>query len=38
MMPMEIEKQFPSQWKNDEEEGGKNLFEEEFFQRSSLNG
>ncbi len=31
MMPVDIEKQFPSQWKNDEEEGGKNLFEEEFF-------
>lgn len=31
MMPMDIEKQFPVQWKNDDEEGGKNLFEEEFF-------
>jgi CheY-like chemotaxis protein len=31
LMPLEIEKQFPSQWKNDDEEGGKNLFEEEFF-------
>ena len=30
-MPVEIEKQFPGQWKNDEEEGGKNLFEETFF-------
>src|SRR6187549_3547340 len=30
MMPAEIEKKFPSQWKNDEEEGGKNLHEEEF--------
>lgn len=30
MMPLEIEKQFPLQWKNDEEEGGKNLHEEEF--------
>lgn len=30
MLPLEIEKQFPSQWKNDDEEGGKNLFEEEF--------
>jgi hypothetical protein len=28
-MPMDIEKQFPNQWKNDDEEGGKNLFEEE---------
>jgi CheY-like chemotaxis protein len=31
MLPVDIEKSFPSQWKNDEEEGGKNLFEEEFF-------
>ena len=31
LMPVEIEKQFPGQWKNDEEEGGKNLFEETFF-------
>jgi hypothetical protein len=31
MMPLEIEKHFPDQWKNDEEEGGKNLHEEEFF-------
>jgi len=31
LMPLEIERQFPSQWKNDDEEGGKNLFEEEFF-------
>src|SRR5580698_651292 len=30
LMPMDIEKQFPSQWKNDDEEGGKNLHEEEF--------
>jgi CheY-like chemotaxis protein len=30
-MPLEIEKQFPLQWKNDDEEGGKNLYEEEFF-------
>lgn len=30
LLPIEIEKQFPSQWKNDEEEGGKNLFEEQF--------
>jgi CheY-like chemotaxis protein len=33
LLPVEIEKQFPSQWKNDEEEGGKNLFEEEFFRQ-----
>lgn len=31
LLPVDIEKQFPSQWKNDEEEGGKNLFEEDFF-------
>jgi CheY-like chemotaxis protein len=31
MLPVEIEKSFPVQWKNDDEEGGKNLFEEEFF-------
>lgn len=31
MLPVEIEKKYPQQWKNDEDEGGKNLFEEEFF-------
>jgi hypothetical protein len=31
LLPAEIEKQFSQQWKNDDEEGGKNLFEEEFF-------
>jgi CheY-like chemotaxis protein len=31
LLPAEIEKQHPSLWKNDEEEGGKNLHEEEFF-------
>jgi len=31
LMPIDIEKQFPSQWKNDDEEGGKNLYEEDFF-------
>ena len=30
LMPIDIEKQFPVQWKNDDEEGGKNMFEEEF--------
>lgn len=30
MLPAEIEKRFPQQWKNDDEEGGKNLNEEEF--------
>jgi len=31
LMPVDIEKQSPMQWKNDDEEGGKNLHEEEFF-------
>jgi len=31
LMPIEIEKQFPLEWKNDDEQGGKNLFEEAFF-------
>ena len=31
LMPMEIEKAYPQLWKNDEEEGGKNMHEEEFF-------
>ncbi len=31
MLPVEIEKAFPQQWKNDDEEGGKNLNEEDFF-------
>lgn len=31
LMPVEIEKLYPQQWKNDDEEGGKNLYEEEFF-------
>lgn len=30
MLPIDIEKQFTEQWKNDDEEGGKNLHEEEF--------
>lgn len=30
MMPADIEKNFPNEWKNDEDEGGKNLFEEVF--------
>ncbi|MBE7173655.1 MAG: PglZ domain-containing protein [Williamsia sp.] len=30
LLPAEIEKAFPVQWKNDDEEGGKNLFEEDF--------
>ncbi|GAC1417431.1 MAG: PglZ domain-containing protein [Flavisolibacter sp.] len=31
MLPIDIEKKFPQIWKNDEEEGGKNLGEEDFF-------
>src|SRR5215203_147618 len=31
MLPIDIEKKFTQQWKNDDEEGGKNMFEEEFF-------
>ncbi|WP_132052841.1 T9SS response regulator signal transducer PorX [Pseudocnuella soli] len=30
MLPVEIEKKYHQQWKNDDEEGGKNLHEEEF--------
>lgn len=30
LLPLEMEKRFPSKWKNDEDEGGKNLFEEDF--------
>ena len=30
LMPSEIEKRFPKMWSNDEDEGGKNNFEEDF--------
>ena len=30
MMPIEMEKQFPQYWRNDIEEGGKNLYEADF--------
>jgi CheY-like chemotaxis protein len=30
MLPKDIEKNFPNEWKNDDEEGGKNLFEDIF--------
>ncbi len=30
LMPAEIEKRFPDKWFNDEEEGGKNLYEHDF--------
>lgn len=32
LMPSEIEKLHPGKWKNDEDEGGKNLFEEDFLE------
>ena len=35
LMPVDIEKMFHAQWRNDDDEGGKNLNEEEFF-RSQL--
>jgi len=31
MLPVDIEKHFPLEWKNDDEDGGKNLYEEHFF-------
>lgn len=31
LLPLEIEKRFPQYWKNDEEEGSKNLFEKDLF-------
>lgn len=37
MLPIEIEKKFPVQWKNDDDEGGKNLFEEEFIRTQLKN-
>lgn len=30
MLPIDIEKNFPNEWKNDDEEGGKNLYEDVF--------
>jgi len=30
MLPFEMEKRFPGKWKNDEDEGGKNMYEEDF--------
>ena len=30
LSPLEIEKRFPNKWSNDENEGGKNLYEEDF--------
>lgn len=31
LLPVDIEKKFPVEWKNDDEDGGKNLYEEKFF-------
>ncbi len=36
MMPVEIEKKFPQAWKNDDDEGGKNLHEETFLQNQLI--
>jgi DNA-binding response OmpR family regulator len=30
LLPSEMEKRFPGKWKNDEDEGGKNMYEKEF--------
>ncbi|QEC51440.1 response regulator receiver domain-containing protein [Anseongella ginsenosidimutans] len=30
LMPLEMEKQYPNIWQNDEDEGGKNMYEEDF--------
>ncbi len=30
LLPIDMEKRFPQMWQNDEDEGGKNLFEEQF--------
>lgn len=32
LMPSEIQKKFPNKWKNDDDEGGKNLFEADFLE------
>jgi CheY-like chemotaxis protein len=34
MTPLEIEKKFPDKWKNDDDDGGKNLFEADFLQHN----
>jgi CheY-like chemotaxis protein len=33
MLPIDIEAQFPNEWKNDDEDGGKNLHEEKFLRQ-----
>mgnify|MGYP002065867686 CR=1 FL=1 len=35
MMPADIQKHYPEYWKNDMDEGGKNLFEKELLQNPS---
>tara|TARA_B100001142_G_C14342599_1_gene658588 strand:+ start:751 stop:2292 length:1542 start_codon:yes stop_codon:yes gene_type:complete len=30
LLPLEMEKRFPGKWKNDEDDGGKNLYEKDF--------
>jgi CheY-like chemotaxis protein len=32
LLPIDIEKKYPIEWKNDDEDGGKNLYEEQFLQ------
>lgn len=34
MLPADIAKKFPNEWKNDDEEGGKNLYEEVFLKHN----
>ncbi len=34
LLPVDIEKNFPQKWKNDDEEGGKNLYEEDFLREN----
>lgn len=31
LLPVDIEKKYPVEWKNDDDDGGKNLYEEQFF-------
>jgi CheY-like chemotaxis protein len=32
LLPIDIEKKYPVEWKNDDEDGGKNLYEEQFLE------
>lgn len=38
LMPSEMEKRFPEMWQNDEDEGGKNLYEEKFLADQIVRG